>query len=111
MDCSRLQKIEEFFERETALLEDVGESAFGQLRVHGNDCLKGFVVGTFFERNMAALLAQLHEARSFQCAHDALTGDTRQFWHVSGRLRPLSRTPGFRRDAPRAGPRSRGMRG
>jgi len=54
MDCSPLQKIEELFERETALLEDVGESAFGQLRVHGNDCLTGFVVGTFFERNMAA---------------------------------------------------------
>ena len=57
-----LQNFQKFFERKAALFEDVRESALRNLGVHGNNGLPDLVADSFFQRDMTALLAELHEA-------------------------------------------------
>lgn len=72
------------FYGESGLAKGVGRSPFGQSMVlwhDGPECLLG---GSFFKRNVAALLAQFDESSPLKGADKALSGDTRQFRHLPG---------------------------
>jgi len=82
-----LQKFQEFGQHKAALFEDVRERALRNFGVHGNNGLPNLVTGSFFQRDMTALLAELHETGPFQGLNHALARDARQLGHVSGKLR------------------------
>ena len=61
-----LQKLQEFFERKAALLEDIRERALRNFGVHRNYGFPDLVAGSFFNRNMAALLRSCKKPARFK---------------------------------------------
>jgi hypothetical protein len=72
------------FYGESGLAKDVGQSPFSQSMVLWYDGPESLLGGSFFKRNVAALLAQFDESRPLKGADKALSGDTRQFGHLPG---------------------------
>ena len=67
---------------ETGLAKYVGQSAFGQSVVLWHDGTEGLLRRSFFEGDVAALLAQFDESGTLKGAHKALSGDTRKLRHL-----------------------------
>ena len=70
------------FGGETALFQDVGEGALRERGVQGHDGSIHLVGGSFLERDVASLLAELDEADALERTHQAFTRNARQ----AGRL-------------------------
>lgn len=64
------------------LAENIRKGTFREGTMLRNNGPKNLTVGPFFERNMAALLPQLDKTSSFERAHEALSRNTRQLWHL-----------------------------
>ena len=56
---------------------------FRSILVKGNNGFKDLVTNTSFERNVAALLAELGEAGSFERPNCAVERNARHFGHAS----------------------------
>ena len=72
------------FSGEAGLTEDVGQSSFGQRAMLWHDSAKILFGRSFFERDVAAFLSQFDESCSLESPYEALAGNTRQLWHLSG---------------------------
>ena len=72
------------FSGQTGLAEYVGQSSFRERAMLRHDGTKILFRGSFFKRDVAALLPQFRESRSLEGAYEALAGNTRQLWHLSG---------------------------
>jgi hypothetical protein len=73
---------EELLKGEVRLFQN-GESAFRKLTVDRNHRLQGFAAVAFLKRDVTSFLAEFHKTRSFESSNDALTGNARQFCHVT----------------------------
>jgi hypothetical protein len=69
------------FSGETGLAEYVGQSSFRERAMLRHEGTKILFRGSFFERDVAALLPQFRESRSLEGAYEALSGQLR---HLPG---------------------------
>lgn len=81
------------FEGETRLLKDVSQSAFCQCRMHRHHGSVDVFAMPLLERDVTALLPQLHESRAFRRQHYALARNTRKFWSQAGSPRNFNKRP------------------
>jgi hypothetical protein len=71
------------FNGEAGLAKYVGQGPFGQSMVLWHDGTEDFLSRSSFERDVAAPLAQFDESGALEGPDKALSGDTRQFRHLS----------------------------
>ena len=71
------------FYGDASLAKDVGQGSFSQRMVLWHDGTEGFLSRSSFERDVAPPLAHFDESGALQGPDKALSGDTRQFWHLS----------------------------
>jgi hypothetical protein len=72
------------FYGETGLAKNVGQCPFGQSVVLWDNGTESLLRRSFFERDMAALLAQFDKSIALEGADKALSGDARQLRHLPG---------------------------
>lgn len=72
------------FYGEAGLAKYVGKCPFSQSMVLRHDGTEDFLRRSFFERDVAAFLAQFDESSALEDSDKALSGDTRQLWHLPG---------------------------